>query len=98
MPALEVALHVVAGRVRLQESNAVDQSGDVTCATLQLGIGDVLEHVGAHHEVVAASEVHRVQLLEAAQLDVAPPSVPCHYVLARIDAEVAESGPQPAQL
>src|SRR5690349_20093956 len=72
----------------------MDQSGDVTYATLERGIGDVLEHVGADHEVVAMSEREGRQVLERTESYVAPLSVASHDVLAGIDADVSDSWAQ----
>src|SRR5215207_1319968 len=55
MPAFEVAFHLVAGRVRFQERNTIEQPGDVTHATFQGCVGDVLQHVGADDQIEPAT-------------------------------------------
>ncbi len=98
MPALEVAFHVVPGRVRFQKGHAAQESGNVTDAPLQGCVADVLQHVRADDEIEPTAERHRGELLEGAQLDVAPLAVPPDDILARVDTDVPDVGTDPTKL
>src|SRR6478735_1441207 len=97
VPPFQVAFHLVPGRVGFQKCHTMDQSGDVTHATLERGIGDVLEHIGADHEVVAMSEREFRQVLERTEAYVTPLPMAGHDVLAGIDADVSDAGAQASE-
>jgi hypothetical protein len=70
----------------------------VSDAALEGGIRDILEHVGAHDEIVASAQLETGELLEAAESDVATTAVACDDPFAGVDAEVAEARSHAPQL
>src|SRR5688500_7341467 len=98
VPPFQVAFHVVTGRVRFQERDTVQEAGEVTHATFQGCVGHVLQDVGAYDQIEPATERQRRELLERAELDVAPPAVLGDHVLAGVDANIPDVGAQAPQL
>ena len=98
MPAGQIALHFITRRVRLQESHPVKQRGDVSYATVESGIWNILDDVRAHDEVIPAPQRERRQIFESAQTDVSPTPVSAHHKLAGVHTPIPNSWPQPPQL
>jgi hypothetical protein len=58
----------------------------------------VVQHVGAHDEIVRPLEAHRAQIAHRAQTDVARATESLHGVHARVHAVVGDARTQTAQL
>ena len=91
--ALDVPLELVLRRERLDPEDAAGEARHGREAAAEVGVPDVVDDVGADDEVERPAEAETVEVGEAAVADAPPPSPPRGGPGARVDADVAEPGP-----